>query len=87
MKTVPGNIITAYVGAEKLDLVLGTCNYEASGDGVVLVDMDQLENTQDTSGKVGEMTEEISKQVLDWHQSLGSETTQGRYNGLIVLRS
>lgn len=87
MKTIPSNIVTAYVGAEMLDLVLGTCNYEASGNGFVLVDMDQLENTQDTSGKVGEMTEEISKQVLDWHQSLGSESVNGRYNGLILLRS
>jgi hypothetical protein len=49
--------------------------------------MDQLDNTQDTSGQIGEMAEEISKQILDWHQSLGSESGQGRYTGLILLRS
>ena len=87
MKVVPGNIVTAYVGPEMLDLVLGTCNYEASGDEVILVDTDQLENTQDMSGQVGEMAEEIQKACQNWHASLGSETINGHYNGLILLRA
>lgn len=87
IKIIPGTVITALVGPELLDLVLATCNYEASGDGVVLVDTDQLENTQDTSGQIGEMAEEIQRASLELHQSLGSEATKAQYTGLILLRA
>ena len=91
MKIIPGNIFTAFVRAEMLDLVQSTCNYEASGDQIVLVDTDQLDNTSDTSGKVGELAEEIQKEVANHHQSLGAELSNSGqwhgYSGLILLRS
>jgi hypothetical protein len=77
MKIISEHIVTVLgCGAELLDLVLGTCNYEASGDGCVLVDTDQLENTQDMSGKVGKLLETII-----------NSSRQQDYTGFILLRN
>jgi hypothetical protein len=86
MKVIPDNIITVTgCGPELLDRVIATCNYEASGDQVVLVDDDQLENTVDMSGIIAELREKIQGLILDHHKSLGAES--GHYTGLILLRS
>ena len=75
MKVITGYIVTVLgCGVELLDLVLGTCNYEASGDGCVLVDVAQLENTSDAKGKVGKLLKSVVASAPD-------------YNGLILLRS
>jgi hypothetical protein len=79
MKIQSNVIVTAFVGAEALDQVLSTCNYEASGDGCVLVDTDQLDNTQDTTGVVGKMSKEIQQAIKD--------VSQLDYTGLILLRA
>ena len=87
LKIIPDNIvIVTYCGPGLLYLVLTTCNYEGSGDGVVLVDTDQLEATSDKSGLVAELSKEIQRQVADWHATLGAETRHSRYDGLVLLR-
>jgi hypothetical protein len=92
IKVKPDNIaLVTGCGPELLDRVLETCNYEASGDGVVFVDVAQLENTSDTSGMVGLLLEVIQKQVAERHQELGAELSENGkwhgYDGLIVLRA
>ena len=88
MKVSMSNILTAYVGAELLDKVLATCNYEASGDGCVLVDTDQLDNTTDTSGEIGEMAEKIQRATRRNGFPLNLKTLVGaEYTGLILLRA
>jgi SepF-like predicted cell division protein (DUF552 family) len=72
-KVQPDFIVRVTCKAKLLDLVTETCNYEASGDEVVLVDVGQLENTSDTSGQVGQLLKTIQEDVAD-------------YNGLILLR-
>jgi len=85
-RVLPGNILTVFVEAEMLDLVLDTCNYDAAGEGVILVDADQLENTSDRSGLITKLLQELNQAALDWHKSLGSESINGQYQGLILLR-
>ena len=68
-----------------LDKVLATCNYEASGDGVVLVDTDQLNSTSDETGQVKEMAENIQREAHDEACALNLEATN--YEGLILLRN
>jgi hypothetical protein len=62
LRTSKSAVLTVWAGPDLLDRVLATCNYEASGDGVVLVDTDQLENTSDTNGHV----EKIQKAIGDY---------------------
>jgi len=90
MKVQLGTVLTAYVGAEMLDKVLATCNYEASGDGVVLVDTDQLDNTSDETGQVKEMAENIQAEAHDEARVLNleeTETNRETFHGLILLRN
>ena len=47
------NAIKVYVPAAELDDLIAGCNYEAVGDGVLLVDTDQLDNA--TSSVAGDV--------------------------------
>ena len=71
MKTHKEILVITYTSPETLDTILNTCNYEASGDGSVLVDTDQLDNTSDTSGRVNEIRKSVPED----------------FQGLVLLRS
>ena len=67
-------------GSELLDVVMGTVNYELSGDGAVLVHTDNLF----LKGLLH--TNYPSKKILDHLNGPDSGTTSRPYEGLILLR-
>jgi hypothetical protein len=66
-------------GDELLDAVLATVNYELSGDGAVLVNTENLNQSNDTEGLVEQIQEHIDN-------SPDSGTTTRPYEGLVLLR-
>jgi hypothetical protein len=58
-----------------------TVNYELSGDGVVLVHTDDLNQTNDTNGQVEKILEYLNDPTRD-----NQGTVSIPYEGLILLR-
>lgn len=68
-------------GDELLDVVMATVNYELSGDGAFLVHTDDLDQSNDTDGKVETIQEYLNDPTRD-----DAGPVSIPYEGFVLLR-